>query len=93
MLVVRDNQKGKQKMKVKMTFDTDNLISPVIVLENYLEGALADFENGLVENANFIKEVIEGWEILSHPLVVAYSDYKERFNKVVKERGIKLEEE
>lgn len=49
-----------------------------IVLENYLDGAMADMENGEVENTDFIKECIAGLKVLGD---ATYMDYEKRFNE------------
>lgn len=69
-------------MKKRVTIDTDNYTGACYVLENYLDGALADYEDGQVENGLIIEESINALELLRFSMY-GYSavDYRRRFEK------------
>lgn len=60
----------------------ENCIGACIVLENYLDGAIADYEYGDVENVSVIDDCINALRLLGDS---SCKDYKERVDKV-KER-------
>ncbi len=76
---------------MKVDVDETKILGAVAVLENYLDGALADFEDDQVENVEFLEDCIyvhrlldlvltHGWKALSG------DEYTERFNKKMQER-------
>ena len=73
-----------------MKVDKEKLHSAVMVLENYLDGALADLEQGDVENVEFIEGCVYTHKylmslIIDFPLLSLCSgEYEERFNKARK---------
>lgn len=72
-------------MKVKRSFDTDNYGGACMVLTNYLDGALADYENGNIDDdcTTCIEHSINALELMSVSIfgVGTYDEYRERFNK------------
>lgn len=65
----------------------------ICVMENYLDGALADYENGDVENDYLIDSCIKTIELIyanTNPILLyASRDYRERFEKAKAKRGQK----
>ena len=59
-------------------------VAPCIVLCNYLDGAVHDYEVGEVDNVNFILECIEGLKLLGD---FSAFEYEERVKKVMEERN------
>ena len=72
-------------MVVRRQFDTRDYEGAVGVLENYLDGALADFENGDVDNYYLIDHSINTLELIQES-VMGFSvarDYRNRFVKAL----------
>jgi hypothetical protein len=72
---------GKQ---MKKQIDYNDYAGAIDVMENYLDGALADFENGQVENTHLIEGCINAMKLiysLANPwlLLGSVKDYEERF--------------
>ena len=71
----------------KVKFDTDDYYGAICVLENYLDGALADYECDQVENDLLIEHSINAIELLELSLF-GYGlsrEYRERYEKKKKE--------
>ena len=75
-------------MKKKKVFETEDYLGAVIVLENYLEGALADFEEGSIENDLCIEHSINALELLTFSMlgISSANDYRKRYEKAKAER-------
>lgn len=57
----------------------------LVILEDYLDNALYDYENGNTFNTTLIEDCINAWEELSDPIVVQFdNEYRERFEKAKK---------
>ena len=77
-------------MKKKVIFDTDELYGAVSVLENYLDGALADYENGDVDKDcdMLINDSIKALKLLQDN-ILGFSpadDYSKRYQEAKKKR-------
>lgn len=57
----------------------DEHIGAIIVLENYLDGAMADYEDGQVENTMIIESCIDVLRLLHDK---DWMEYQERFSNV-----------
>ena len=79
-------------MAKKMQIELDNYYGAICVLENYLFGAVADYENGDVENDSLIWDSIRTIELLytlSEPILL-YGDiknYRERMERAKERRN------
>ena len=77
-------------MKKKVTFDTDNYFGAICVLENYLDGALADYEDGQVENDYLIEQSINALELMGISMFGYYgNEYRERYEKAKENKEVK----
>lgn len=60
-------------------------IGAIVILENYLDGAVADYENGDIENTDLIWSSINTIELLyslTNPLLLlSRNEYRERMEK------------
>ena len=60
-------------------------LGAIVVMENYLDGAVADYENGDVENDNLIWSCIETIKLLQglcNPwLLLGGNEYEKRMNE------------
>lgn len=67
----------------------DDYIGAIVVMENYLDGAVADYEDGQVENDSLIWSCIKTIKLiqgLSNPwLLLGGNEYEKRMNEA-KER-------
>lgn len=73
-------------MKYKVSIDNEKILGAIAVLENYLDGAVADYEDGQVENTGIISDCIYVHKILELILTHGFSslegdEYEIRFNK------------
>lgn len=79
-------------MAKKTQIELDNYYGAICVLENYLFGAVADYENGDVENDSLIWDSIRTIELLytlSEPILL-YGDiknYRERMERAKERRN------
>ena len=74
-------------MKKRTTFETEDYLGAKIVLENYLDGALADYEDGDVDNDLFIEQSINALELLQGTMLCGTAqDYRKRLNKAREQR-------
>ena len=78
---------------MKVNIDENKVLGAIAVLENYLDGALADFENGqidddmtcVLEDSIYVNKILniiltKGWKALSG------DEYEERYLKAKAER-------
>ncbi len=77
---------------MKVNIDKEKVTGAIVVLENYLDGAISDFENGDVENTAIIEDCIYAHRILDLVLTGGWislenDKYEERFNEVNKKYG------
>lgn len=77
---------------MKKYVDINNFTGAEIVLENYLDGALADYENGDVENYSIIEDCIFTLKFIYvnvQPLLLLgkVKEYEERFLKAKEQHG------
>ena len=77
---------------MKKYIDINNFTGAEIVLENYLDGALADYENGDVENYSIIEDCIFTLKFIYanvQPLLLLgkVKEYEERFLKAKEQHG------
>jgi len=79
---------------MKVNIDENKILGAIAVLENYLDGALADYENNQIEETCCLEDSIyvnkilniiltHGWKALSG------DDYEERYLKAKAKRGQK----
>ena len=70
-------------MLKRVTFDTDKMLGARVVLTNYLDGALNDFEEGWTDSC-VIEDSINALLLLGDSIVGinVYSDYKEKFDAI-----------
>ena len=77
-------------MRVTRKFDTDDMVGACAVLVNYLDGALADYENGNIDEDGTmcIEQSINALELMSISFfgVGAYEEYREKFEEIKKSR-------
>ena len=70
--------------------DESKVLGAIVVLENYIEGALSDFENKDVENTSVLEDCIyihRLLELVNCNISCLFEDeYKNRFDKVLKEQ-------
>ena len=77
---------------VTLKIDETRLLSTIALIENHLDGAVADFENGGVDNVEFLDDLIyvrklltiastHGWSALSK------DEYEERMEDAKKRLG------
>ena len=45
-------------MGIKIELDRERVVGAIALLENYLDGAVHDYENGDVDNSDFISDCI-----------------------------------
>lgn len=69
--------------------DENRLISTIALIENHLDGAVADFENGQVENVEFLDDLVYVHKLLTAASTHGFSlfsgdEYEERM-KAAKE--------
>lgn len=76
---------------MKKYLDIDDFNGAICVMENYLDGALADYEDGQVENDNLIVGCLNAMELIyaqCNPwLLFGLKDYKERYEKAKERLG------
>ena len=82
---------------VTIKVDESRLLSTIALIENHLDGAVSDFEQGQVDNVAFIEDLAYVHKILEIAITHGFSalrpdEYVERIEKVKKERGIKTDE-
>lgn len=78
---------------MKVNLDKERVLGAIVVLENYLDGAVADYENGQIddndttclEDSIYVHKILDlvltdGWKALSG------DEYEERFLKAKKNR-------
>ena len=72
----------------RIELDENKIIGAIVVLENYIDGALSDYENGEVENTDVLEDCIYVHRKLQVASClfcsITQDEYKERFKKVVK---------
>ena len=71
---------------VTLKVDEERLTSTIALIENHLDGAVADFERGMVENVDFIDDMIYVHKILEAAQTHGFSsmvpnEYEERMTK------------
>ena len=70
---------------VKVNIDSDRVIGALVVLENYLDGALADFEDDMVEDNTALEDSIYVHKILERAVspfsCLIGDEYEERYLK------------
>ena len=74
-------------MKKRTTFETTNYWGAMAILTNYLDGAIADYEDGDVDNDLFIEQSINALELLQGTMLCGTAqDYRKRLNKAREQR-------
>ena len=77
---------------MKKNLNIDDFTGAIVLMENYLDGAVADYENGRIENTSIIDSCIETIKLiysLTEPiLLLGGNEYEERM-KIAKEKRIK----
>lgn len=78
---------------MKKYLDINDFTGAEIIMENYLDGALADYENGDVENGSLIESCIKTLKLIyanCNPwlLMGSVKEYEERYEKAKKERKL-----
>ena len=71
--------------------DETRLISTIALIENHLDGAVADFEDGQVENVDFLDDLVYVHKILEMASTHGFSaltldEYEERMKKAKEKR-------
>ena len=82
-------------MTKRKYLDIDDFTGAIIVLENYLEGAIADYERDMVENDTLIASCIETLKLIyanTQPLLLygEVSDYEQRYLTAKEKRNESL---
>ena len=83
---------------VKVKIDETRLTSAIALIENHLDGAVSDFEQGGVDNVEFLDDLIYVHRVLeiatTHGFAALVPDeYAERMAKAKKELGNGVKEE
>ena len=74
-------------MKKTRTFETTNYWGAMAILTNYLDGAIADYENGSVDNDLLIEHSINALELLEATILGGSAqEYRKRLNKAREQR-------
>ena len=73
--------------KPNVYIDDTKVLGAIVVLENYIDGALADYEDGQVENTTCLEDSIYVHRVLEFIATHGFSlwagdEYQERFDKV-----------
>ncbi len=80
--------------QMKSKLKTENYLGAIAVLENYLDGAIADYENGDVENDSLIQDSIETIKLiyaLTNPILLySVKEYEERMKKAKELKNNKI---
>lgn len=75
---------------VKVNIDSNKINGALVVLENYLDGALADYENGDVEDNPIIEDSIYVHKLLKNTLSPFNSlikdEYEQKYLKIKGDR-------
>lgn len=76
----------RRNKKMKKYLDISLFTGAEVVIENYLDGALADYENGDVENTSIIESCIYTLKFIyanTQPILLMGSirEYEERFER------------
>ena len=71
---------------VTIKIDESRLLSTIALIENHLDGAVSDFEQGQVENVDFLDDLVYVHKILEMASTHGFSafvgdEYEERMNK------------
>ena len=71
---------------IKIKIDETRLLSTIALIENHLDGAVADFEYGQVENVEFLDDLVYVHKILEMASTHGFSalsgdEYEERMQK------------
>ena len=79
------------KKKKENSLKYEDFAGAICVMENYLDGAVADYEQGDVENDSLIWSCIETIKLIQglyNPwLLLGGNDYEERMNKAKEKLG------
>ena len=74
-------------MKKTRTFETTNYWGAMAILTNYLDGAIADYENGSVDNDLLIEHSINALELLEATILGGSAqEYRKQLNKAREQR-------
>ena len=77
----------------KKYLDIETFNGAICVMENYLDGALPDFENGDVENSYLIESCLDTMALIyanCNPwLLFGLKELRERFEKAKERLGVK----
>lgn len=69
----------------KQKYDMDDFAGAIVVLENYLDGAVADYEDGQIENDYIIHSCINTLKLIyanTKPILLLFgNEYEERMKK------------
>lgn len=55
---------GREDKMYKIKIDEERLLSTIALIENHLDGAVADFETGGIDNVEFLDDLIYVHRIL-----------------------------
>ena len=71
---------------VTIKIDESRLLSTIALIENHLDGAVSDFEQGQVENVDFLDDLVYVHKILEMASTHGFSalagdEYEERMKK------------
>ena len=82
---------------VTLKIDETRLTSAIALIENHLDGAVADFERGGVDNFEFLDDLIYVHRVLEIASTHGFAglvpdEYAERMAKAKKELGKRIEE-
>ena len=75
-------------MRVTRSFNTDDFTGAKVVLTNYLDGALADFEDNQTDAEKCIEDCISALELMSDSIfgVSVYDEYRTKFEEIKSKR-------
>ena len=82
---------------ITIKIDETRLISTITLIENHLDGAVADYEKGKVDNVDFLEDLVYVHKMLEKASTHGFSalsgdEYEERMKKAKEEKGEKESE-